>query len=287
MKIVPAGNNQSILSIGENSKQTLGAADKREAGSVKNGSINAQKLNLGNDPIADKKQKAMRDAMRLVKNQFKADLKVDDSLKLCEEVTQQSEEKIKEAQEGIGIIEAEKAKFEDKESEEYKERLKNWDEQKEMYQKQVRSARDTVKVMTAVIKGTRQEMLKYNGMHEAVDAAEKTLEAASKETLGMMQAEAVDKLDQDLQEKVEQGQQIKEEQEKTEAELKKVQAEQKKKAEEIEARAREAAAAQSASIGMVEMTQNQAEAMAAITKMLDEIQLLPEDLKGAAVNSLL
>lgn len=105
MKIVPAGNNQSILSIGENSKQTLGAADKREAGSVKNGSINAQKLNLGNDPIADKKQKAMRDAMRLVKNQFKADLKVDDSLKLCEEVTQQSEEKIKEAQEGIGIIE--------------------------------------------------------------------------------------------------------------------------------------------------------------------------------------
>lgn len=262
---------------------------------VKNGAVKGSELNLAQDSIAEKKKKAMEDAMQFIKDQFKSDQMVDDVLQECRDSIKTSKAEAEEANAALQELSKQKEElgemYSDKEDEEYKMRLSELKEEESHWKKQYEDAHDVITAATRGIKAVKLEVLKHHGMVDAEKAADKTLKAASDEIVGMLKKEAVDKIDEDLKDVVEEAKEKKEEEVKQDAERAAARIEQEKKAkeveEEIEEIKRRAANSKPVPDSMVvqELLDAHQEVVQNTQQILEEQKLLEEEIKGIIVDS--
>ncbi len=259
--------------------------------------INAQDLNLAPESIADKKKKAMQDAMDLVKKQFESDSVVDDVKDEFRGQIAEGKEQALAASREIASIQEEKEKlkeeYPDQDSEEYKAFLKDLDELEAYWRGELNNSNDMVSSATMAIKGINQEMLKRHDMVDATKAAAEAMRAAGKEAVGMMMDEAKEKVDQDLEEVVEKAEEAKEEKAEQEEALKEAQAEQEKRVKELEEemekrrKNRESRAAVNSmpSLDVGKLAEQQRKFLDGLNQILDEQGLVPEEIKGILVDT--
>ncbi len=182
-------------------------------------------------------------------------------------------------------------------TEEEKERLSQIDEAglKE-YQKQSEELERQRKVLNAQIAETDNEMyaisaalsdskinrpqIQAKTIMKAQESADEIMEAASKEIIGMLQQEAKDHIDEEMEEKKEAAEEKAEKEEEEKEKLEKIKEEKKEKEEFVEE------VADTTDV-IVEADEVLKEVQKDIKKVMDEMKLLEEDLKGAAVDTTL
>ena len=186
---------------------------------------------------------------------------------------------------------------------EYQERCMNIDKEQENFEEKVDKIKTQIKAYSNAITSTKQERLKSHGMVDAQKNADKVLEEASKEVIGMLWGEAKDHVDEELEEQVEEAKKKAEEEEEEEEKVE----ERKEDKEELEARIDEAHARREEQearrreaeersredadlldsmleAGMDGSGVTTADVKAAIREMLHKMKLLEEDLKGSMVD---
>lgn len=274
-----------------------GAQQEQQQGKVKNGAVKGSDLNLNQDPIEEKKKKAMEEAMEFIKTQFKSDQMVDDVLDECRDTIKTSKAAAEEAAQELGEIKKQKEElgemYPDKEDEEYKMRLSELNKAESHWNKQYKDSHDIIAAATKGIKGIKLEALKHHGMVDADKAAEATLEAARGEIVGMLKDEAIDKIDKDMEEVVEEAEKAKEEQVKEDAEREEIRYEREKQAQKVEEelekqkqRAKQTQLVPDA-IDVRELLNRQQEIVKNTEKILEEQKLLAEDIKGIVADALI
>ncbi|MEG1946677.1 MAG: hypothetical protein RR139_06245 [Lachnospiraceae bacterium] len=283
-------------------KETGGQGTEKKSVKSKGCSIKARSLNMLEYGIEDKKQKAMKDAMEFVKEQFKSDTTIDNALKECREQTEQSKSELKEAQHEIETIQEEREKLKEEyggdiENKEYQERVAVYDKKQSEVSKTAEKASGNITSQARIINGVKKEMVKYHGMDDATNAAEKTLKASTKEITGMLVQEATEHVDKEIEEQIEQGKQQKAENEEVLQKAEKAETLQNVQAEteKIAARAEESTKPKQSGNGgtkqfestMNEISQKMSEINEKTAKIVEEQKLLMEDIKGAMVDCIL
>ena len=185
----------------------------------------------------------------------------------------------------------------------YQERCMKLHGQQSKFESEIDDFQTDIQGCNRSIRAIKQERLKYHEMVDAQKNADKVLEAAGKEVVGMLIGEAQDHVDEELEEQVEEAK--KEAEEKAEKE-EKIE-ERKEKQEELEARIDEAKAEREEQearrreaeersredaelldsmmeAGMGGVGATKADVKAAIKEMLHKMKLLEEDLKGSIVD---
>lgn len=291
MKINNITDTETIVSNSYGKDRLENNEEQEKQGGKESKNIKASELNLFQDEIAEKKQKAMQEAMDFIKKQFESDGMLDDTVEECRTQMEESKEKAQEASREMGAIreETEQLKEEcpDENSEEYRERLKGLEERKAHWQKQWNEAHLDIAVQTAAIKAVKQEALKHHGMVDAVKAAEKTMQTASKEVVGLLMDEAKEKVEQDLEETVEKAEEGKEEKAEREEALKEAQAEQEEQLQKIKEQQEEREKRKSMEAGVMQMPKfisKQQEIVRNTKEILEEQKLLEEEIKGIVVD---
>ena len=268
---------------------------KEQKGKGKVQSVHASALNLFQNGIEDKRKKAMQDAMDFVKQQFASDSEVDAVMDECRTQIAEGKEQSLEASRELRSIEEQKAQLKEEYpdgGEEYDAFMKDLNEQAGHWKKEMEMGQSAVSDSTKAIKSMKQEALKHHGMVDAAKAAEETLEAASKEMVGMLLNEAKDTVDKKQEETVEKAEEAKEEKTEQEEAIKEAQAEQEKQAQEIEEALEKQKQTrerrhipQSASFAPVEELRNKQQKILENTQLiLEEQSLLPEEIKGIVVD---
>ena len=277
------------------------AVQQEQKGKVQNGNLKASELNLLQDPIEEKKKKAKEEAMDFIKKQFESDGMVDGAMdELRSEIASSKEEATEAAQE-LGAIRKEmeelKQEYGDATNDsDYQERMKALNEQAGEWQKQYDQAHNVIAAATDGIKGITQESLKHHGMVDATKLAEVSLKVSSDEIVGMLKDEAVEKLDQDLEDVVEEAKDQKEENVKEEAKKEEARLEREKQAQKVEEQVQEriekekktyVPSTQGMDSDMSEMMRKQQEVLKNTQQILEEQKLLQEEIKGIAVDSVI
>lgn len=296
MKINSVAQQDTIVKSNYGKERTEGQEAAKEQKKELGNSIQASELNLFQDSIADKKKKAMQDAMDLIKEQFESDGIVDETKEEFRKQSAEGKERALAASKELKAIREEKEKlkeeYPDMDSEEYKADMKELDKKEEYWQKEMQNGQDMVSSATQVIKGINQEMLKRHDMIDANKLAEESLKAAGKEIVGIMMDEAKEKTDKDLEEVVEKAEESKEEKAEQEEALKEAQVEQEKRMKELEEemekrrKNREARTAVNSmpSLDTSQMETMQRQFMDGLQQILDEQALMPEEIKGIVVD---
>lgn len=279
--------------LGDNTRRERNSSVVEEKSSGQN--IFAGNLKKQFDPIAGKKQEARKQAMKIVGDAWEGERKIDDDLasrsakivkyretlrkawdELKEIESRRSElrenygvEADSEEEENLKLLEKELAAKKigsgihlTKEEEEqlaeikktglteYQKRSLELKENGSQYEQEIEEAEKQIQTENAVIRGTRLERLKSQTMIKAQKSAEDVLEAASEQIVGMLIDEAKDHMDEKMAEEKEAAE---EKAEKEEAEEERIEKQNEKKKE--------------------------------IKKIVDEMKLLEEDIKGAAVDT--
>lgn len=290
--------------------------EQEQAKQIKNGSVNANTLNLPQDKVMQKRMEARKKAMKIVIDQYERDKKIDDDLVERQEHIKELAGRLKEEQDGLESVEQEKENLrkmygvaEDSQEQadtllllknarnerrlytreeeiplteeeqerlqnmppltEYQERVLGTEKDRERHLININDIKAEMQVDVAVIKSTKLALLKVHPMVDADKAADKILDNASKEIIGILREEAKDHIDEE-QEKVEEAaEEKKEEKEEQEAKIEK--AEERKEEAEINSKITK-------SLSQMEDTQKKVEEE--IKKMLLEQKLIEEDLKG-------
>ncbi len=297
MKINNTINTDTVVAVNNREQlENKEGVQQVEQAKVKNGAVKGSELNLIQDPVEEKKKKAMEDAMEFIKNQYKTDLEVDDVLDECRDTIKSSKNDMKEAAGELSDIKKQKEElgemYADKDDEEYQMRLKELNEAASEWQKRYDNANKMIGAATKGIKSIKQEILKHHDMVDANKLAEKSLKAASDEIIGMLKDEAIDKIDEDMDEVIEEAKETKEENAKKDAELEEVRAEREKQAQEIEEelkkekqRDAKIGPGKFKSVEVDEILQKHREVVQNTEQILQEQKLLEEEIKGIMVDS--
>ena len=163
---------------------------------------------------------------------------------------------------------------------EYQERSLGMKQDAQFYEKQIEEMRGEIDTENAAIRGTRLERLKKDPMVGAGKQAEKIMEAASKEIVGMLMDEAKDHIDEEMAEKTEEAEKKAEEEKEQEEKLEKLK---EKKEEQEELTEAIADLAQDT----VQLDDVKTDIQQEIKDMVTKMKLLEEDIKGAAVDAVL
>ncbi|MBQ8923510.1 MAG: hypothetical protein IJ053_01830 [Lachnospiraceae bacterium] len=151
------------------------------------------------------------------------------------------------------------------------------------FNKEIRSKKSDIAAMNEEIKDTRMEQIASHDMLDAYDAAEKIMEASSKEIIGILTNEMKSTIDEKFAEEKEKADKLAEEKEEKEEKL----AEAKEKKEEQEALIEQSIEASRLEQDMKMQTQaydNVADVQKDIQKILKDNNLVDEDLKGIKID---
>lgn len=315
---------------------------KSQKKGMKNGSINMSELNGKMDSVLMRKQRAQARAMKVVTDAWagekKIQLGIDESKAHIQEYQNIASEerdvimglKEKKAQlmEEYGVeedsnereelLEKQKQALKDPsvvmttgekerlaQLNEYQERTRALDDAIEVHQIEVDKAESGIIGENASIRAVRIENLKHHPMLDAQQEAEKIMDAASKEAIGMLMGEAQGHIEEELEkkkeeaekkaeEKEEQEEKIEEQREKKEELQEKIEIrqEENREVEEIKQEQRENAREQADIIEDAQIYSTNQSALPSkvqteIKAMLQKMKLLDEDIKGAKVDDAL
>ena len=271
-------------------------AEKTQQEKEKKGqSIQASELNLFQDGIAEKKKKAMQDAMDFVKQQLESDSEVDAVMDECREQIAEGKEQALAASRELKDIQEQKEQLKEEYpdgGEDYEAYVKDLDEMEKYWKAEMANGQAMVSDSTSAIKSIKQEALKHHGMVDAAKAAEETMKNASKEAIGMLVNESKEAVDEKMEETVEKAEEAKEEKAEQEEQMKEAQIEREKQAAEIEEelekrkKARENRVNTQANHPALtqDMINKQQQILENTQQILEEQSLLPEEIKGIVVD---
>lgn len=299
MKIGNAEESMVKANYGKDRLENNAGKEQQENGK-KGASIQASELNLFQDGIAEKKKKAMQDAMDFVKKQFESDSEVDAVMDECRDQISEGKEQALAASHELKSIQEQKEQLQEEYpdgGEEYEAYLKDLNEMEGYWKGELANGQLMVSDSTAAIRSIKQESLKHHGMVDAAKAAEETMKNASKEIVGMLMNESKENVDEKIEETVEKAEEAKEEKDEQEEEMKEAQLEREKQAQEIEEqleelkKTREKRAGAQRAVDAIksmslsnDMVNKQREILENTQQILEEQSLLPEEIKGIVVD---
>ncbi len=285
-----------------------------------NKSVYAGNLNKILDPIAQKRDKARAQAMKVVGDAWDADKKIDNDIRERYDRIADYKKELKEAnkelrwfaderealRESYGVEEDSReqmdlkllekrvdarrgqvslTKEESKRLEEidsaglteYQQRSMEMYEESRYYDDMKIAAERGIEAESRAIATIKLARLKSQGMIKADAQADKIMEEAGDEIIGMLMEEAKEHIDEEMEEKKEQAEKLEEKKEEQEERLEKAK-EKKEKQEEITEQLGDVTEY------MAEMENTMGEVQKEIKKITEEMKLLEEDLKGAAID---
>ena len=267
MKIINTTNTNSIGPL------SVGSADVNKFGNRKafisfGGSKFGGKTALS--PLEEKTRDARKKAMKLVSDAFngvkEADKMMDDQRDRFKELS----DEVSELNSQIKSMK-ENALPEDASQEErdaYNESIKE-------YQKQADAAKAEMHAIDQSLRSSKIERLKTDPVGDAFDQADKIMDAA----VGEMTSDAMDHIQEDLEEKQEQAEKLKEEKEELEERIEKAK-EKKEEREELTEEILESTTSEKISGITVTEAQDQ------VKNMLNKLGLIEEEIKGSVIDEL-
>ncbi len=286
-------------------------------------SIFAGGLNKAIDPILQKKQQAQKQAMKIIGDTWAGDQKIDDDLDARRARIKKNWENIGKAKDELNRISKEREELREKyqveegsqEEQDLKLLEKEIDSKKpgsevrltkeereqieeikknglteyqtrslemkkggESYETEIDEAEKVIKAENAAIASIKLERLKKDPMVGAQKNAKEIIDAARDEILGMLIDEGKDHIDEEMEEKKEAAEKA---EEKKEEQEEKIEKKDEKKAQEEQFREQ----IQDSTELMTKSDELMDDVQRKVKKILDEMKLLEEDLKGAAVDT--
>ena len=234
--------------------------------------------------IEEKRTAAMEKAKKLLSDVFVAEKSIDDDLKERANRIKESEQRIVAANKELAVLNEEKEKLKaqygitGEETEEllpaeYKMQRDELTRYGEPYHQTIEEAKDVIEEEQKIIAGIQVERLKSDPMVEASKQAEEILESAKEEIAGMIMDASVDH----LQEKAKEAKE-KQEEEEEKAELEKA------KRKEREEHRKEEELPEIPVQELLNLEQVRGEMKQEVERMLTEMKLLAEDIKGSMMD---
>ena len=269
--------NYSVF-MGEDRIQSRHAA-KKDAKQKRNGkAIDARGIAAATDPVAAKRARAQKKAMKILGDAFAGESKIDDDMSERREKVKSLTQEIADRKQDIKGLEDAKAALLEQGADENSEEVRQLSEGISAYNKQVMDAENELTSENAVIRQTKIERLKSNPMGEARDQADAVMAAAGDEIMGMLIAEGREHIDRKQEEEKKKAEAAEEKKQEQEAKLeakKEDREEQKKLTENIVEASRELNGGAKDSV---------ARAQQEIRDMMNRLKLVEADVKGATVD---
>ena len=257
------------------SKKTSQTADNRKTIDARKlgNYLNANNVNPGNnsgddisDRISDKRNSARNKAMKLINDAWERDNETSQGIKDMQDSKEAVVMEIREANSKISDIDKELDNLKELygvESDsanktdltEYNEKVKELNDLKKEYSKQVENGKLSVKAMTESITDVKIDQLKSQDMLDSKEAADTIIEAAEKDIMSMAILEGKEHIDEKAEEAKEKTEEAKEKAEEAKEE------EAKEKAED-----------------------NVTKAQEEIQKLMDINNMIDEDIKGIEID---
>ena len=315
-------SNQHTIFVRENTKQDNQSYEKMHK-KEKNVDCFAGNLNsdLFENKLLEKKKEAREKAMKVIEEAFTGDGEIDNNLQerrdkivaleLENKELQNQIDEISESQnalmeqygitadsqeqkdlellrkkdkclkgEGEALSEEELERISTLESEgltEYQKRQREWDAEKEYFQKDIDKNKEEIVVENAIIRETKLERLKNDPMVKAQKEAKEILKNASREIINMIAEEAKDTIEEKNEEEKKKAEKIEEIKEEKEAFVEK----QKEKKEETDDLIENMPMEE-----MIYIGQLKEEIKQEIQKIVSDMKLVAEDIKGAVVDQI-
>lgn len=267
------------------------------------------------DSILAKKIQAQKQALKGILDQYAMDSEFDQSV---EELTTRREdlaEEAKAAQAEVATVQEMRKAYQEEhgvtadtpeelipKDEEYAEAMKQFDEMEEEWSKRADAAINGRAGLGKAIAGMEIDYAKTHGMVDAMTDAEKLMKETSKEIVGMLKQEAIDHVDEEMQETVDKAKEEAEKKEEQEEKLEEAKEAKEEREQQAQAAAQAGASAGSSAGSLknepVEATKEVSEQILnaddvikdvqkKVKSILEEENLLEEDLKGISVDALL
>ena len=160
---------------------------------------------------------------------------------------------------------------------EYQERQREWDAEKKHFQKDIDKNNEEILIENAIIRGTKLERLKKDPMVKAQKEAKEILDDASREIVNMITEEVKDTIEEKSEEEKKKAEKLEERKEEKEAFIE----QQKEKKEETEELFENMPMEE-----MIHMGQLKDEIKQEVQKIVSEMKLVAEDIKGAVVDQI-
>lgn len=315
--------NKAIF-MGENARAERNGGLQEESRGTQNGrrSVFAGDLSKNFDPVAQKRQDARKKVMKIVGDALGSDQKLTDELADARTRMEQSRKALGEANAEIKWAEDERAALRetygvepdsqqeqdlellekehtartfggvtltDEERErleqihqegltEYQQRSMELYEGEDYYKKQANEAKAQMKAAGGAASAIKSAMAKSQTMIKAQNTAEDIMDAAGREIMGMLVDEAKDHIDEEMEEKKEQALEKAEKEKEEEERLEKIREDKDEKEEFAEQVSDSTQLMTEADSAMEDVHRE-------LKKVMDEMKLLEEDIKGAAVDA--
>lgn len=277
------------MKVGDNMTLYVGAQPGNSAAMEGRKTLFAGDLNRNQesplrDRIAEKKAKAQEKAMKVVGEAFHGELKVDEGMEKSRQHVKELKEERIELQGGLEDIEKRQETLDAaRESgeigeEAYQQELSDLRQERLAQEQKLGQNEGQIQGENASVRSTRLERLKHNPMARAWKEADAIMDAANKEVLSMAVQDGVDHVDEETEKREEQAEEIKEEREEKKELLEK----QKERREEEETWVEELSPQE-----FSDFTKSSDDVQKEVQDMLRKMNLLDEDIKGAAVDEAL
>ena len=158
---------------------------------------------------------------------------------------------------------------------EYQRRALALEDEAAMYRNEIAANNGKIMENSEVVKGIRKERLKSHTMLDAQKQAEDVMEAARDSVIDLVMEEAKEHLDEEQEKREEQAENIKEKKEEQEE----IQEKREEREEELEELIEDMPVEE-----MADLDQTMEEVKQQIRKVLNEVNLTVEDIKGAQVD---
>lgn len=264
-----AANQPAAEETEQKQRKTLFAGDMGKTG------------NTIQDRIAQKREEAQKQAMKVVGDAFAGEAAIDEDMESRRNKVEELKAEGRQLQEEAnGLLERGKSleqAYEDGEVAEadYIQEKGYLAEAEKSYNQKIGENKSSVLEENAIIRGTRLERLKTHSMADAWKEADDVMEAAGQEIVGMVVEDAKEKLEEESEKREEQAAEIKEEKEKQEELIEK----QTEKREEMIAEDMPVEE-------IVSLDSVQSDVKQEVQNIVDKMKLLAEDIKGAAVDEM-
>ncbi len=255
--------------------------DRENRKTIFAGDLNRNQESPLRDRIAEKRAEAQEKAMKIVGEALHGDMKIDEGIEESRQHIEELKKEHTELRDGLENInqrqETLDAARENGEigEEAYQEKLEALNQERGVQAQKLGRCEGEIQGENASIRGTRLERLKHSPMVKAWDDADNVMKAANDEITGMAVQEGLDHVDEEAEKREDQAEEIKEEKEAKEELLEK----QKEKRKEEEAWIEELSPEE-----FSDLTKSSDDVQKEVQDMLRKMNLLDEDIKGAAVD---
>ena len=255
--------------------------DRENRKTIFAGNLNCNQESPLRDRIAERKAEAQEKAMKLVGEALHGDMKIDEGIEESRQHIEELKKEHSELQDGLENINQRQESLDAARDngeigeEAYQEELEDLNREAEVQLQKLGRCEGQIQGENASIRGTRLERLKHHAMVDAWDDADNIIKAANDEIAGMAMQEGMDHVDEETEKREEQAEEIKEEKEAKEELLEK----QKEKREEEEIWIEELSPEE-----FSDLTKSSDDVQKEVQDILRKMNLLEEDIKGAAVD---